>query len=152
MMEVAGRVVRAAKGLVWVRATEKGGCGRCDEPGGCGAAKITEVFGKKDSVFILANRIGALEGDEVRLQVEDGAPLKAALLSYGLGILLLLLGAASVSLLFPGDLGAALGALAGLIVAMAANRSLVRSRWFSGVGVQVVARGDRCPLGGRQDK
>ncbi|WP_246034648.1 SoxR reducing system RseC family protein [Azoarcus indigens] len=153
MMEVVGRVERVANGLVWVRATTRSGCGRCGEPGGCGAARITEVFGKKSSVFILANRIGAAVGDEVSLQVQEGAPLKAALLSYGLSILLLLLGGASAGLIYPGDLGVALGGLGGLMVALGVNRLLVRhSRWVSGLSVQMLARGMRCTQGGVQDK
>jgi len=152
-MEVAGRVERVADGLVWVRVATSHGCGRCDEPGGCGAARITEVFGKKSSVFVLENRIGAGVGDEVSLQVQEWAPLKAAFLSYGLSILLLLSGGALAGLIYPGDLGVALGGASGLALALGMNRFLARRlRWASGLGVQVLARGMRCPQGGVQDK
>ncbi|PKO56172.1 MAG: Fis family transcriptional regulator [Betaproteobacteria bacterium HGW-Betaproteobacteria-21] len=143
MTSVPAEVVRVDKGQAWVRISERqGGCGRCDEPGGCRSMRITDAFGAPKQVFVLPDPFGLHPGDRVSIAIPDGAPLRAALLSYGLGAGLMLAGAAagnSLAGLAPGDLGAGLGALAGLGLAVMINRILARSRrWRGGLNMSLL--------------
>lgn len=131
-MQALAQVVRVDTGRAWLRTSDSGtGCGRCDEPGGCRSVRMTQAFGLPKSEFTLPTRLDLKVGDKVVITIPDGAPLRAALASYGLGAVLLLVGAAIGSL--PGadgtsDLGAALGGMAGLSLAFVFNRLLFRSR------------------------
>ncbi|AWI80896.1 Fis family transcriptional regulator [Parazoarcus communis] len=138
MIEAPAEVVRVDGGTAWVRLSEKqGGCGRCDEPGGCRSMRITDTFGSPNQVFTLDDPLGLHPGERVRITIPDGAPLRAALLSYGLAVLLMLGGAAAGSLFSDAgqaDLGAGLGVLCGLGLAVFINRLLARSRnWRGGL-------------------
>lgn len=143
MIEVPAEVVRVDGGQAWVRLSERqGGCGRCDEPGGCRSMRITDAFGAPRQMFVLPDPFGLHPGDRVKVAIPEGAPLKAALLSYGLGAALMLTGAAAGSALadvVSTDLGAGLGALGGLGLAVAINRILARSRrWRGGLRMSLV--------------
>lgn len=144
MMDALARVQRIEAGRVWLRVSDNGGgCGRCDEPGGCRAVQISHAFGKPADEFVLPAYGGARVGDRVRIRIPDGAPLKAALGSYGLGVVLLVAGAAAGTALASrelADLAAALGAGAGLALAVVINRGLSRSRrWRTSLDMELVA-------------
>lgn len=146
MMEAYARVQRIERGLAWLKISDNGaGCGRCDEPGGCRSVQITNAFGLARDEFSLPYGEGTKVGDRVLITIPDGAALRAALASYGLGVVLLLCGAAAGSTL--GDAGAAdlygaLGAVAGLALALLVNRLLARSRrWRGGLRMELVAEG-----------
>lgn len=84
MIEAPAEVIRAEGGRVWVRLSERqGGCGRCDEPGGCRSMRITDTFGAPRQEFSLPDASDLVPGERVRITIPDGAPLSAALLSYG---------------------------------------------------------------------
>lgn len=142
MMEARARILRIENGQAWVKLSGKqGGCGRCDEPGGCGSVQISHVFGMpRDEFSIPADaRFGV--GDAVVIRIPDGAPLRAALVSYGLATLLLLVGAALGSLLGGGahsDAWGLAGGVAGLALAWVINRVLSRSRnWRNGLSMEL---------------
>lgn len=132
MNEAQGVVERVEGGHAWVRLTGRaGGCGRCDEPGGCRSTGLAYALKAPSEVFAVSNSIDVRPGELVRLRLHDGAPLRGALLGYGLSIGLLLIGAALGSALAdPGaqDLTAAAGGLGGLAVAFGVNRAVFRSR------------------------
>lgn len=132
MNEAQGVVERVEGAHAWVRLTERaGGCGRCDEPGGCRSTGLAYALKAPNEVFAVSNSIDVRPGEFVRLRLHDGAPLRGALLAYGLSVGLLLIGAALGSALAdPGaqDLIAAAGGLAGLAVAFGVNRAVFRSR------------------------
>lgn len=135
MIEAPAEVVRAAPGRVWVRlASQPGGGGRCDEPGGCRSMKITQAFGGTDRLIALPDPLGLQPGERIRISMADGAPLGAALASYGLGAACAVLGALSGAALASGmpDAAAVAGALAGLVLAYGINRVLMRSRHWRG--------------------
>lgn len=144
MIEAPAEVLRVQGGLAWVRVTGvQGGCGRCDEPGGCRSVNLTRVLGPHARAFSIPNSIDAQVGDRVRVVMNDGAPLRAALSSYGLATALLLLGAGLGGTL-SGDSAAdawvAGGAGSGLLLAFMLNRVLARSRrWRSGLKLELAA-------------
>lgn len=133
-MQVKGVVSRVEADFAWVDVSVAQGCGRCHEPGGCGGVNIARPFGGGSQTVRVANGIGARPGDEVGVVVEDGVPLRAALLAYALPVVGVLLGAAAgVALVAPGgsvDLSAAIGAVAGGAAAFASGRG--RSAWRAG--------------------
>lgn len=137
MTEVDGVVVAVESGDAWLKLSQPtGGCGRCDEPGGCRAGLLQASVGGQDrDTLRIANRCGVSVGDRVRLTIQDGMSLQAALLTYGVGTVLLLLGAIGGRTLAGEawrDVGAALGMLAGVLLSVLCSRLLNRSRhWRS---------------------
>lgn len=148
MIETPAEVIRVAGGRVWVRLSERqGGCGRCDEPGGCRSMRITDTFGKPDDVFSLESDLGVRVGERVRIAIVEGAPLRAALLSYGLAAVMMLVGAGVGTLLVPvqTDAAAALGMVAGLVFSYVVNRLLARSRnWRKGLNMTLLPDSQAC--------
>ena len=125
-----------------------GGCGRCDEPGGCRSVRLTEALGGPTEEFDLVNTVHARQGDEVWIRIQSGAPLRAAIASYGLGALLLLIGAGAGHYLAGvghEDAAALAGGLAGLVIAIGMNWLLQRSRtWRHGLAVEIVPTEQVC--------
>lgn len=146
MIEARAVVVDVADGLARVRVVDRQeGCGRCDEPGGCRSVKLAYAIRPPASEFSLPDTLGVRVGDEVALQLQDGASLRSALVSYGLAAVLLILGAAAGQWLSGSDGGAMAGALAGLALAWAVNRSLHRSRrWRGSLRVEMARPGALC--------
>ena len=122
MIETRAVVVRAGEGRAWVRLLEHhGGCGRCDEPGGCHAPRLAEIFRGSETIFAVDDPFGLRVDERVRIVIDDGMPLRAALASYGLGTALALLGAALGVWLAPAaraDLGAVTGLAIGISLTM----------------------------------
>lgn len=155
MNEAQGVVERVAGGYAWVRLTGRaGGCGRCDEPGGCRSTGLAYALKAPNEVFAVSNSIDVGPGELVRLRMHDGAPLRGALLGYGLSVGLLLIGAALGSALAdPGgqDLSTAVGCLAGLAVAFGINRAVFRSRSVRrGFEIEMVRGSAGCGVAGAQ--
>lgn len=150
MIEARATVVGVSGDRLRVRIDPaRGGCGRCKEPGGCGAARISDLFGPNRNEFELDNSIGAHSGDEVILCIAEGAPLRAALTGYGLPVGLVIVGAAvGTALAASGaeDLWAFAGALAGLVLALPLGRGLQRrGGWRSEIGLRSATNGRACP-------
>lgn len=124
MIEESGRVVALESGAVWVETLRRSGCGRCDEPGGCGnGALVRRAREKAGHVRALTDQQLAV-GDEVLVGVPEQAMLRGTLLIYVLPVLSLVSGAVLGAALVPGDAGTALGLLAGLVAGFAAVRML----------------------------
>lgn len=132
MIEAKGVVVRVEQGRAWVKVSDRQeGCGRCDEPGGCRSVKLAYAVKGPNDTFSVPDGIGVRVGEQVVVRMDDGAPLRGALASYGVGAALLLVGAALGHMLageHSQDLFAVVGGGAGLGAAFALNRLLYRSR------------------------
>lgn len=149
MNEAQGVIDRVQGDRAWVRLIERaGGCGRCDEPGGCHSTGFAYAFKAPNAVFSLPNPIHAGSGELVRLRMRDGAPLRGALMGYGLSVCLLLIGAALGSALAGAgsdDPAAAAGGLAGLAASLAVNRMALRSRALrSGFDIEMLRGRAHC--------
>lgn len=93
-----------------------GGCGHCHETGGCQSSILGRLFRSEPRQFRILNSIGAVPGDLVLVRVAEGAALRAAMLTYVLPVLSLLLGAIAGNAIGDGengDVATALGALCG---------------------------------------
>jgi sigma-E factor negative regulatory protein RseC len=132
LIEARAEVVRAEAGRVWVRLTgRQGGCGRCHEPGGCGETRLTDVFRGGARDYVIDDPLGLAPGERVKLVIGAGVPLRAALSSYGLGTVLILLGGAlGAFLASPAwiDLGTGTGAALGGMLAALHYRFTLRHR------------------------
>jgi sigma-E factor negative regulatory protein RseC len=107
------------------------GCGRCHEAGGCQSSILGQLFSSKPRQFRIANLIGVVPGDHVIVRAVEGATLRAALLTYVLPVLFLLLGAVAGTVLGEAkntDASAALGALAGLAIGVLSGLTLRKVR------------------------
>ena len=92
---VAAQVVAVDREGLWIEVVEpRGGCGRCFEPGGCGALSLSHGRAPHRFWFSHAHCQGPLRvGDLVWVETEAGAPLKTAWHTYGLPLLFALVGA-----------------------------------------------------------
>ncbi|NMG74038.1 SoxR reducing system RseC family protein [Aromatoleum diolicum] len=149
MIEASAVVERVEGGRAWVRLRERsGGCGRCDEPGGCRSAGIAYALKSPNEIFSLPNAIGVEAGDAVLLRMHDGAPLRGALLGYGLASSLLVVGAGIGNAVASGgreDLFALMGAGIGLVCSMVFNRLVLRSRAVrGGFEIEMARVGAQC--------
>lgn len=123
-MEAAGVVTRIEgdEAVVELQA-RAGGCGRCDEPGGCRSGLLSDPFRQQCREYRVENSLGVAPGERVLLRIEDGRAWRAALLAYLMPALLLIGGAAAGRALFQGlspDAAAAAGGAAGLLAALVA--------------------------------
>jgi sigma-E factor negative regulatory protein RseC len=133
MIEAKAVVVRAGEeGKVWARLIgREGGCGHCDEPGGCHAPRFAEMFKSGDTVFPVDDSLGLRVGERVKVMIDDGLPLRAAMASYGLGTALALAGALFGACLAPpawGDAASAVGVVAGMLVTALVLRRRARGK------------------------
>lgn len=130
MIEEQGRVIAVERGTVWVETLRRTGCGRCDEPGGCGnpdgarVARARERVGQVKAVNGTRDELAV--GDIVRVGVPADAVLRGALTVYLLPLAMLVLGTALGDRLAPGDVGALAGAAAGLAAGFVSLRVLAR--------------------------
>lgn len=152
MIEASAIVVAVEGDRARVRVSDRpGGCGRCDEPGGCRSAKLAYALGAPKEEFVLPNAVGARVGDRVVILMRDGSALRGALLSYGLGACLLLAGAALGHVIaVPGqeDGFALSGGMIGLLLTLGINRLLHRSRnWRALFAMDMVRLDKGCTLG-----
>lgn len=117
-MRVEAVVTKVEGEQAWVRVSRpEGGCGRCQEPGGCRSDMLAEVLGPRCNEYALDNALHAQAGARVGVEVPDGLPLRAAAWAYGLPLAGLLLGAALGRLAAGSDAASALGSLLGLVLA-----------------------------------
>lgn len=101
------------------------GCGRCNEPGGCGGVSLAQPLCTKPKTMVLADPLGLAVGDNVRVAIPDQLLSRGVTQTYVVPLLLFfagsLLGAALLPSALPAswmltqDVGAMIGAGLGLI-------------------------------------
>ena len=126
MSDAPGTIVVLDGDYAVVRMDETG-CGRCQEPGGCGGNNIGKMFCSAPREFRVLNPERAAVGTRVMIVIAAGVVRRSAALAYGLPLLALFLGAFGGSAL-AGESGAIIGAFTGLLVAWAGLRIAHRLR------------------------
>jgi len=116
-MADAKGIITALDGEYALVQMDDSGCGRCHEPGGCGGVNIGKMLCATPQVFRVLNPAKSAIGQHVIVTVPSGAVRRGALIAYGVPLLLLLIGA-FVGLGVAGDLGAAVGSVAGLAASL----------------------------------
>lgn len=101
------------------------GCGRCNEPGGCGGVSLAQPLCAKPKTMVLADPLGLVVGDNVRVAIPDQLLSRGVTQTYVVPLLLFFVGSLLGAALLPGtlpaswmltqDVGAMIGAALGLI-------------------------------------
>ena len=143
MLEARAIVVHLEGPEAIVEARQSGGCGHCDNPKGCGANKLSQLFCTKPRQFRVSNTINARIGEEVEVSIADGVLLRSALTMYFLPLLLAfgggMLGTYLAFDYASGDAYAAVGAALGLVAGFLLVR-LFRLRILSSSAAPVIKR------------
>lgn len=126
MNEVNAVVRRTGDGCVWLETEGVSSCSRC-KGGGCSSVSISRLFCSSSSREFRVECDQSLQvGDVVRLGLEEGEVLRAALLAYGLPLLGLIAGALAGSQLSGSgsELVSVICGFAGFVLALGAVRVL----------------------------
>lgn len=115
MSETTG-IVTAIDGEYAVVRTEENGCGRCQESGGCGGVRVSQMLCTSPRIWRVLNPRQAQVGETVRIAIADGAVSASAILIY-VQPLALLLACAIIGSLLAGESGAIAGSVLGLAAA-----------------------------------
>ena len=113
--QVHGVVNRVEHGMAIIDVAVPKGCGRCDEPGGCGGGLAVGGAACSRS-YQMPDAVGVAAGDEVVLTVPAGGVLRAAAWAYGIPLLLGLAGAMGGAAAAADERLSIGGGLAGLIL------------------------------------
>jgi sigma-E factor negative regulatory protein RseC len=138
MLDTRAIVVRLEGDEAVVEAVHGGGCGACTG-GSCSSSSMTKMLCVKPRQFRVRNQIGARVGEEVEISVAEGALLRSALTLYALPLVLLFTFAATGSSQ-AGDAGAALGAVAGLVIGFALAGIITRRQRALASAAPVITR------------
>ncbi|BAO44052.1 SoxR reducing system RseC family protein [Thiolapillus brandeum] len=93
MLEEEGVVLEINNGLAEVLTQRKSACGSCAAKNGCGTSLVESLFPQRSRAFLAKNEVGAKEGDQVILGLDEAALQMASLLVYLVPILGLIAGA-----------------------------------------------------------
>jgi sigma-E factor negative regulatory protein RseC len=122
MIETTARVVSADNGTVMVQPSAQSGCGGCGSRSVCGVSGLGKYFsGNRKSIAVKCDA-NVRAGDELQLSMNEGDMLKAGLLAYLLPSVLALVGASVATAYGWGDVGAVLGATAGVAAGLLIGR------------------------------
>lgn len=122
MLETRAIVVEQSNGRTFVRASQSGGCSRC-QGGECGSARLSRLFCSKPRQFEVINAIGARPGEEVVVSIPDGALLRSIALVYLLPLGLIIASALAGNWIEE-ETGAIAGALAGMVAGFVLARRM----------------------------
>ncbi len=123
------QTLQGPEGLLLVRLEfeSSGGCGRCQETGGCGGVSLAQPLCSTPKSIVVSDPIGLSVGNQVRVSIPDGMLSRGITRTYVIPLLLFfigsLLGAAVLPAWLPmqwqvtSDVGAMMGAGIGLIAA-----------------------------------
>lgn len=123
------QTLQGPEGLVLVRLEFEvnGGCGRCNEPGGCGGVSLAQPLCSKPKSMVVSDPIGLRVGDKVRVSIPDQLLSRGVTRTYVVPLALFFMGSFFGAALLPDllpapwgvsrDVGAMLGAGTGLIAA-----------------------------------
>lgn len=92
MTETQATVIASDGAYAIVRAEQQGGCGRCNEPGGCGGNNLVQMMCASPRQYRVLNPEGAKIGDVVTVSISEGVVGRSALIMYGLPLVFLFVG------------------------------------------------------------
>ncbi|HEX6735841.1 MAG TPA: SoxR reducing system RseC family protein [Azonexus sp.] len=128
-VEGIARVVAVADGTVWLEPEQTTSCGCCAAAGNCGSSREGGIGTVASRLEARRFRLGAVAagfalqpGDRVVIGVGQRSLIKAALLAYGLPLVVALLTGSAVQGLYGNDLSTLLGMSAGLALGLVVAR------------------------------
>ncbi len=92
MIEEIGVVVAVQGGMAEVEGQRRSACGGCAVNGACGTTLIARYFGRKRSLLLAHNGIGAGPGDRVVLGLPEEALLEVSFIAYLVPLLAMIAG------------------------------------------------------------
>ncbi|MEM7284490.1 MAG: SoxR reducing system RseC family protein [Pseudomonadota bacterium] len=132
MILETGVVTRVAGRRVWVSASSQTECERCAQGRGCGGVFMNALLQDRLRQVKAVAQEELVVGQRVNLALAEQDLLTAAVLSYLLPTLSLVLGALVGHSLWPGDIGAILGSVLGLLMVVGGLRFFVRLAYYRG--------------------
>ncbi|MCB1925612.1 MAG: SoxR reducing system RseC family protein [Gammaproteobacteria bacterium] len=137
MIEQTACVVAIDNDLVDVEIIRQSACGSCSAGKGCGTALLADWFPKRRQIIRLHNTLGVRRGDQVIVGLDEQVLQHASLLVYGAPLAGLIGGAVlgeriGLALDWTSELGAVLGGLLGMIVALTVVRASTFGRTQKG--------------------
>ena len=120
MIETTG-IVAAIEGRSVLVQAEQQGCGRCHEEGGCGGTNLGNMLCSTPKAFRLQNPGNLRIGDRVTIAIPQGTLLRTVTRVYLIPLLALLVGA-FVGFEASGEIGAIVGSVLGVAMAVVAMR------------------------------
>lgn len=127
VIEVTPSTRPEAPGLARLQFEVSGGCGRCQETGGCGGVSIAQPLCSTPKTLLVADELGVQVGDKVLVAIPDALLSQGITRAYLIPLILLFFGSALGAILLPSltpqqwqltpDIGAIAGAGIGLIAA-----------------------------------
>lgn len=115
MITETGKVIAIKGDQVWVQTIRTSACQSCSARSGCGQKALASLSGGRANQILVANTVNARVGDDVTIGIDEQALLGASLHVYALPLGAMVLATIAGHNLGGGsDLGAMLGALAGL--------------------------------------
>lgn len=131
-MRVEGTVMDVRKDRAVVSVTRVGGCGRCNEPGGCGGGQAS------CEQYNLSNPAKASPGQRVEIELPEGGAFKAALLAYLLPVVGMFLAVALGQSLNWAEVPQFLACLAGGAFGLLLGRWAMRQGWIEVAAPRIV--------------
>ena len=89
-VRIKAQVLKIENNCAFIRA--QNGCGRCFDKGGCGVAKLTQIFCASNKSFPVENLANAQIGDCVEVEIPQKMLNFSATLGYGLPLIAFVLG------------------------------------------------------------
>lgn len=128
MQHVVGVVKSVQADEVWVQ-VGKAGCGRCDEPGGCGGVSIAQSLCGKEKQYRFVDNLGLKPGENVIVGIPSGALVRSVNYSYTLPLFLVMCFAGVGASYYQRDptLGGVVGVVVGLFVAWLVLRRAIKT-------------------------
>lgn len=127
VIELIGASPQSGQAMVRLEFEIQGGCGRCNEPGGCGGVSLAQPLCSKPKTMIVLDPIGLSVGEKVRVSIPDQLLSRGVTHTYVISLLFFIGGSLLGTLLLPDilpaqwqvtrDVGAMIGAGVGLIAA-----------------------------------
>jgi sigma-E factor negative regulatory protein RseC len=135
-----GRIVAIEEQKIWVESINRSACAQCTAKAVCGQSALARWAETANLLAIPHQKSNLSIGQTVHFQVDGDALVRAALTIYLLPLVLLLIGGALSYSVWPHDLVALAGALAGLIAGMKLAPWLaVKGTGASALGLALVA-------------
>jgi sigma-E factor negative regulatory protein RseC len=150
LIEGMARVIGVDGDQVWLTAEQPSACSSCGTRSKCGSGSAKRVASWRVPRSLGQGQLPLALGDTVHVGVDRSALNRASLTAYALPLVTMLVAASTVQV--AGDAVAAVAALAGLLLGMAAAKVLAR-RWRDALvpvvlGRATAAEGESCATSG----
>lgn len=140
LIEESATVVERDGDYVWVEASNSAGCSSCGSSSRCGTGMLSGILGKRRNLLRIRDHLGLQVGEQVMLGTVPGQLVKAAVITYLLPLLLMVITAIGASGLDLDDSGVMVTSLGGLMLGFLLVQLISRRHESGLVEVQLLGR------------